>query len=809
MAFSYASQDTDRASRDYSVTAAGAPAPAPLPPASTQKVFNGTAGNNTIHGTGGPDTFNMGQGGNDTVFGNGGKDVFNFGGALTRNDKIDGGGNDDTLNLNGKYLGAHAVVFNATTMKNVETLHLADNSYKLTLNDGNVAANKTLTVDSSATAANRFVSVNGAAEHNGHFTFLAGAGQSFLTGGAKNDTFSMGAFLNAPDRINGGPGDDTVNLAGDYSGAHALTFGANTMKNVETLHLDNHNYTLTTNDGNVASGQTLTVDARALGASRTLTFDGSAEQDGAFNLLLGNSHVAVTGGAGSDTFAFTDGFSADDRLDGGTGGATLSLDGDYSFQTGGVVFGPDTIHNVEKISVAAGHNYALALDSHNLGILGGMTVDGSALGAFDSLFFDGSAAGRNFLFITGGAGDDILYGGGRRDIITMGGGRDQIYAGGGDDSIDAGRNFDIQDTIDGGAGNDTLFFSDGTGGFINGNVTDVERFFLGRVSGGSGDYHITFGEFGVPFGHSVTVDGRQLDSDDHMVADASGGSTSTGEGNVTFLGGPGIDTITIGIGGFDVVKAGSGDDLINAKGNLQETDRIDGGASVDDELNLSGDYSDRLQFQSHTMRNIEHLSFAAGHNYNIALSDGNVASGQTLQVEGGALGSGNHLIFDGSRESNGHFNIIGGAGADTIRGGAAADTIRGGAAADTIAGGGGGDIFVYGSAAESTSTTRDTIFGLNLSGSDRFDLPVTITSVEFFTNGTAVNSGNFDANLATGTSGHILANKAVLYTPTAGDLANHTFLVVDFNGVAGYQAGADLVVDVTGVGGGPSTDDFI
>ena len=39
--------------------------------------------------------------------------------------------------------------------------------------------------------------------------------------------------------------------------------------------------------------------------------------------------------------------------------------------------------------------------------------------------------------------------------------------------------------------------------------------------------------------------------------------------------------------------------------------------------------------------------------------------------------------------------------------------------------------------------------------------------------------------------------RAVLFTPTAGDEAGKTFLVVDANGTAGYQANADLVIDVS------------
>ena len=36
-----------------------------------------------------------------------------------------------------------------------------------------------------------------------------------------------------------------------------------------------------------------------------------------------------------------------------------------------------------------------------------------------------------------------------------------------------------------------------------------------------------------------------------------------------------------------------------------------------------------------------------------------------------------------------------------------------------------------------------------------------------------------------------------MFTPTSGNLAGHAFLIVDGNGTAGYQAGADLVIELT------------
>ena len=56
-----------------------------------------------------------------------------------------------------------------------------------------------------------------------------------------------------------------------------------------------------------------------------------------------------------------------------------------------------------------------------------------------------------------------------------------------------------------------------------------------------------------------------------------------------------------------------------------------------------------------------------------------------------------------------------------------------------------------------------------------------------FMSGTLGNPAAVDAS-------HLAGHHAVLFTPSSGAFSDKTFLVVDANGVAGYQAGADLVI---------------
>jgi hypothetical protein len=183
--------------------------------------------------------------------------------------------------------------------------------------------------------------------------------------------------------------------------------------------------------------------------------------------------------------------------------------------------------------------------------------------------------------------------------------------------------------------------------------------------------------------------------------------------------------------------------------------------------------------------NVEKIVLAAGFNYKLTTSNTTVASGQTLTINGAALSASNVLTFSGAAETDGHFIIIGGLGADKLTGGALLDT------------------FTYTSAAQSTSTHYDTITGFNFS-KDIFDTPGaagTITGINAKVTSGTLSTSAFDANLTTAMSGHLTAHHAILFTPTAGTLSGATFLVVDLNGTAGYQSGHDLVIRMSGASG--------
>jgi Ca2+-binding RTX toxin-like protein len=396
----------------------------------------------------------------------------------------------------------------------------------------------------------------------------------------------------------------------------------------------------------------------------------------------GAGNDSVAGGDGDDTISFGGNLTAADRVDGGDGADRIILQGDYA--TTPLVLAADTISNVEFLTMRAGTSYSLTTNNATVAAGQSFSVNASALGAANSLVFNGAAELDGRFIIQGGAG---------KDDITTGSGKDTIVAGAGTDVIHPG------------PGNDT-------------------------VLGGDGNDYFSFGKY------------------------------------------------------------------------LTAADRIDGGAGTADEVAVQGNYANPLVFSATTMINVEYLMVRAGNNYAFTTHNATVAAGQTLTVNASALGAANTLVFNGAAESDGHFVILGGAGNDRMTGGNGGDTFTGGAGADS---------FVYTSAAQSTGSQYDTITGLDFAA-DRIDVPGaggTINAIDSAIAAASLSSATFDSDLGAALSGNLGAHHALQMTANAGTLQGQSFLVVDLNGVAGYQAGQDLVIHLANATGSLATTDFI
>jgi len=87
---------------------------------------------------------------------------------------------------------------------------------------------------------------------------------------------------------------------------------------------------------------------------------------------------------------------------------------------------------------------------------------------------------------------------------------------------------------------------------------------------------------------------------------------------------------------------------------------------------------------------------------------------------------------------------------------------------------------------------------------------VAVTNIDPAVTTGSLSTATFNSDLAAAIgASHLLAHAAVLFTPSGGTLAGHTFLIADTVGMAGYQANHDLVADVTGAKGPLTTGNFV
>jgi len=222
---------------------------------------------------------------------------------------------------------------------------------------------------------------------------------------------------------------------------------------------------------------------------------------------------------------------------------------------------------------------------------------------------------------------------------------------------------------------------------------------------------------------------------------------------------------------------------------LANTDTITGGASADDTLDITG----AGVITTNALKNVsgfETLSLAANESIAIRETLADTAAGHALTIDT----SGVDLVNLASVTSTTDAITIWGAGGDIITAGASRYT------------------FAFASAGASTGPSYDLILGVNFAH-DKFDVTTGIDAVTGID--TAVKSGSlsnatFNTDLAADLgSTKLSADHAVLFTASAGQLIGDTFLVVDLNGMAGYQANADLAIRLTGPTGTLSLANFI
>jgi len=672
-----------------------------------------------------------------------------------------------------------------------------------------------------------------------HNDTLTGNGDdNFLTGGAGNDT------------LNGGGGTNTVVYSDATSGV-IVNLGTTAAQSVGGgLGID----TLL-NDENVVGSS---YDDTLTGTAGNNTLDGAGGNDTvsyanaplAVTVSLAVSGVQNTGGGGSDTLisienltgsGFNDhltGNGADNILDGGAGTDALVGAAGNDVLIGGA--GNDTLNGGLGLDTAS---YANATGGVNvsLAITAAQAVGGGAgtdtLTSIENL--TGSAFGDHLTgnsvanVLNGGAGDDVLNGGAGRDTASYAdassgvtvslavAGAQNVGGGQGTDTLTAIENLagsDYGDVLTGNSGNNIL-----TGG--NGNDTLEGGAGNDTLDGGAGNDTASYTH--ATSGVTVLLDNGYypLGPQDTIGA---GIDNLIGIENVT--GSAFSDTLE-GDAGNNTIKGGAGDDTLNV---TEGTDVLNGGDGNDTAsfYAMEGVTANLTVSGPQNWQNGSVVTFISIENITGSILADTLtgdANANTLDGQSGddALngGGGNDTLFGGEGNDslvggdgndsldgysgidtvsggNGDDNLRGGSGNDVVNGGAGNDTIIGdgmsvGQGADLLTGGTGADTFVYFFAADSTSTHYDTITDFN-ANEDKLQLPAAVTGINTAVTSGALSSATFDANLKSAMSGHLSTHHAILFTPNSGTLSGQTFLIVDLNGVAGYQSGQDLVVRLTG-----------
>jgi Ca2+-binding RTX toxin-like protein len=329
---------------------------------------------------------------------------------------------------------------------------------------------------------------------NGNDQIATGAGIDTVTGGAGNDIVDAASFLTSAERIDGGLGDDTLKLDGDYSGG--VVFTTTTVTNIETLLLaDGDSYKITLNDATVAANAMLTVDASALTGGNAVILNGASEKSGSLFLIGGAGDDALTGGGGIDAFG---GSLGADTINGGGNIDVLSYENSAAgvtidlnlagAQGGGGDGAGDVISNIENLigSKLADDLTGNALANTIVGGDSGDLIDGG--GGNDTASYLGSDAGVTVdltLTVQSGSGHangdkltsiENLTGSDLADSLTGDAGANVLNGADGDDTLIGGAG---ADTLIGGTGSDVFGWS----GAISGKdtIADFEDFGGGDV----------------------------------------------------------------------------------------------------------------------------------------------------------------------------------------------------------------------------------------------------------------------------------------------------------------------------------------
>ncbi|WP_137703076.1 calcium-binding protein, partial [Marimonas lutisalis] len=522
----------------------------------------GLAGNDQLYGYDGVDTLYGGADG-DEIFGGNGNDLI-----VQTNDGslnlIDGGADDDTLDLSGSSAGwiidmGSGSATSGTTQLQITNVEILIGS---NFDDSIVARSDTIRID--------------AGDGNDTLVGADNGGYISLYGGAGDDTLYLS---NGDDLLFGGSGSNTF-LFTDAAGTYVNDFIFGTGSADDTMVFEAQ-----------ANGDSFDLNGIEIGGVEGLTF------------AAVGSNMDVTVELDADELTLTGTELANDVL----------------------VTGNDAAGSTETILIdlaaTSGTEDEIDLSGWQFADWGGQGETVQIVGSSRNETITGTSQND---IIEGGDGADIIYGGDGNDRLSYSGLTGaSLYGGAGDDTL-IGSGTSSQDLLFGGSGSNTFLFTDAAGTYVNDFIfgtgsADDTMVFEAQANGDSFDLNgieiggvegLTFAAVGSNMDVTVELDadeltltGTELANDVLVTGNDAAGSTETILIDLAATSGTEDE---IDLSGWQFADWGGQGETVQIVGSSRnetitgtsQNDIIEGGDGAD--IIYGGDGNDRLSYSGLT-----------------------------------------------------------------------------------------------------------------------------------------------------------------------------------------------------------------
>ena len=415
--------------------------------------------------------------------------------------------------------------------------------------------------------------------------------------------------------------------------------------------------------------------------------------------------------------------------------------------------------------------------------------------------------------LIGTEADDVLYGNKGNNAYLAGAGADLINGSSGNDSMSGGSGID---TLDYSGLNADITFS--RGGVITksgGNGVDtIAAFDIEVIKGNAKRINTIDGSSGTTAAINVDLSSNSLEitglpgigsakltvinfsnvngseNNDVILGDDKANTLNGGGGNDTISGGGG-DDLLLGSSGSDLYRGGAGADTLSYEAFAGGVTLVRGGTIIkaDGSVDTIADFAVETIVGTKGAVNTIDGSTGVTAALNVNLSKQNLTITGLPFVGTAALTVKNFTDVKGSENAD---VITGDKGANRLSGNGGNDVLTGLGGKDLLTGGSGADTFVFGYG-DSLLSGFDLITDLEI-GADAID-GWAATAVTTIGRASSLNAGDLGRLFGN----NFLANGAAAFVvgSTGGD---RTFLALN-DSQLGFQAGKDLIMEITGYTG--------